>query len=134
MHLTTIKAGRWGRSTHQTKIQRTRKPRVLRIRAHLRIRKKERHGEHGADDHGAAAAPEIAAVAHETREDGRGHAREVGRSVVLPGFALADAAELGAAGFEVDGRKTLNLGSVNEEIKRRYGGGGWKRTAGMRDR
>ena len=88
--------------TYQTETNRARKPQVLRITLDLRVREKERHRDESADDHRAAAAPEVLGPAHVAGEDGAGDGAEVGEGVVAPDFAVGEAAELGAAGADVD--------------------------------
>jgi hypothetical protein len=94
-------------STYQAKTDRARETQVLRIALDLRVREKERHRDQGTYDHRAAAAPEVLGPAHVAGEDGAGDGAEVGEGVVAPDLAVGEAAELGAAGADVDGQEDV---------------------------
>jgi hypothetical protein len=87
---------------YQAETDRAREPQVLRITLDLRVREEERHRDQRAYDHRAAAAPEVFGFAHEPCQDGAGDGAEVGDGVVAPDLAVGEAAELGAAGADVD--------------------------------
>ena len=93
--------------THQAKANRARKPQILRITLDFGVREKERHRNESTDYHGTAAAPEVLGLAHVAGEDGAGDGAEVGEGVVAPDFAVGEAAELGAAGADVDGEEDV---------------------------
>ena len=96
-----------GRRTYQTEADRAGEPVIFRIALHLRVGEEESHGDQSADDHGAATAPEVAALAHEACEDRRGDGTQVRRRVVLPLLARAQTTELCAASSEVSGQKDV---------------------------
>jgi hypothetical protein len=99
---TERETGRRAVQTYQAKTNRASKPQVLRITFDLRVREKERHRDESADDHRAAAAPEVLGPAHVAGENGAGDGAEVGEGVVAPDLAVGEAAELCAAGADVD--------------------------------
>jgi hypothetical protein len=79
----------------------------LRITLDLSIREEERHRDKSAYDHRAAATPKVLGFAHVAGEDGAGDGAKVGEGVVAPDFAVGEAAELGAAGADVDGEEDV---------------------------
>jgi len=94
-------------STYQAKTNGACKPQVLRITLDLGVREKERHRDQSTYDHRAATAPEVLGLAHVAGEDGAGNGAEVGEGVVAPDLAVGEAAELRAAGADVDGQEDV---------------------------
>jgi hypothetical protein len=110
--------GRRVGQTYQTKTNRAREPQILRITLDFGVRKEECHCDESTDDHGAAAAPEVLGPAHVAREDGAGDGAEVGEGVVAPDLAVGEAAELRAAGADVDWEEDVveGVGEADEEL------------------
>ena len=73
---------------HQTETNSARETQVLRITLDFSVSEEKRHRDQSADDHCAAAAPEVFGFAHEACEDGAGDRAEVGDGVVAPDLAV----------------------------------------------
>lgn len=104
--------------SYQAKANSARESQVMCIALHFSVGEKEHHRDQSAYDHRAAAAPEVLGFAHEACQDGAGDRAEVADGVVAPDFAVAEAAELCAAGADVDGEEDVVewVGEADEEL------------------
>jgi hypothetical protein len=76
------------RDTYQTEADGAGEAQILSIALDFCVREEESHGDEGADDHCAAAAPEVLGSTHVACQYGAWDGAQVGDGVVAPDFAV----------------------------------------------